>query len=49
MAACNDKNPPAFNRSTDEYSKWKKKFNVWKNITDLEKKKTRWLFAIEVG
>ena len=39
MAACNDKNPPAFNRSTDEYSKWKKKFNVWKNITDLEKKK----------
>ena len=39
MAAFNDKTPPAFNRLSDDYSKWKKKFNIWKTITDLDKKK----------
>ena len=39
MAAFNDKTPPAFNRQSDDYSKWKKKFNIWKGITDLDKRK----------
>ena len=39
MAAFNDKIPPAFNRGSDDYTKWKKKYNIWKTITDLEKKK----------
>ena len=39
MAAFNDKTPPAFNRLSDDYSKWKKKFNIWKTITDLDKRK----------
>ena len=31
--------PPSFNRSTDNYTKWRKKFDIWQGVTDVEKTK----------
>ena len=31
------KSPPTFNKKRDEYSKWKKLYNVWEAITKVEK------------
>ena len=30
-----EKVPPAFNKKTDDYTRWKKKFDVWEIITDV--------------
>ena len=39
MASFTEKTPPAFNGKTDDFSKWKWKYDIWKNITDVDKKK----------
>jgi hypothetical protein len=31
-----EKTPPAFDRKNDDYRKWKNKFNLWKEVTDVE-------------
>ena len=42
MAANNtfsERSPPSFDKNRDDYPKWKKKFNLWETITEVEKKK----------
>ena len=34
-----DKAPPPFDKERDDFKKWLKKFNIWKSITDVDKKK----------
>ena len=34
-----DKYPPTFNRSVDDYSRWKKKLVLWQSITEVTKKR----------
>ena len=34
-----ERSPPPFDKNRDDYPKWKKKFNLWETITDIEKKK----------
>lgn len=34
-----NKAPPPFDKEKDDYQKWLKKFNIWKSITDVNKKK----------
>ena len=46
--AFSEKTPPAFNRNSDDYSKWRKKFEVWQSITDVEKKKQGGLLTLRV-
>ena len=36
-SAFTDKTPPSFNRSSDDYTKWKKKFDIWQTVTDVPK------------
>ena len=38
MSGISSKSPPGFNRQIDEYSKWKKLYQVWEAITKEEKK-----------
>ena len=33
------KTPPSFDRTVDDYVKWKRKFELWQTVTDVEKKK----------
>ena len=33
------KTPPSFDRASDDYVKWKRKFELWQTVTDVEKKK----------
>ena len=34
-----EKIPPSFDKKVDNYAKWSKKFKIWQNITEVEKKK----------
>ena len=43
-----EKSPPAFNRSTDEYDKWKKKFDVWQLITEVPKARQGGLLILKL-
>ena len=43
-----DKSPPPFNSSTDDYSKWKQKFKLWKEITEVDKKKQAALMTLRL-
>jgi len=42
------KTPPAFNRRTDDYDKWKKKFRIWQSITDEENTKQGGLLVFQL-
>ena len=46
MALCNT--PPSFNKDTDNYSKWKKKLDIWLNITDIAKVKRGGLIILRL-
>lgn len=39
MSSFSDKTPPSFDKRTDDFSKWRKKFWLWSNITEVEKRK----------
>ena len=43
-----EKSPPGFNRSTDEYDKWKKKFDVWQLITEVPKARQGGLLILKL-
>ena len=34
-----DKTPPNFSAKYDDYTKWKRKLNLWKSVTEVDKKK----------
>ena len=34
-----DKFPPTFNRSVDDYNRWKKKLSLWQSVTEVPKKR----------
>ena len=38
-SAFSDKTPPSFNRNIDDYTKWRRKFNIWQTVTDVVKAK----------
>ena len=43
-----DKTPPCFNAKYDDYSKWKRKLNLWKSVTEVEKKKHAGLILLRL-
>ena len=43
-----EKTPPAFDKEKDNYIKWKKKFNLWRSITDVEKVKHGGLLTLRL-
>lgn len=43
-----DKTPPAFNRTTDVYAKWKRQFELWQAITDVAKAKQGVLLVLRL-
>ena len=47
-SAFSQKTPPAFNRNSDDYSKWRKKFEVWQAITDVAKEKHGGLLTLRL-
>ena len=47
-SAFSEKTPPAFNRNSDDYSKWRKKFEVWQAITDVAKEKQGGLLTLRL-
>ena len=47
-AAFSEKSPPSFNRATDDYTKWKTKFNLWREITDVAVEKRTTLMVLRL-
>lgn len=43
-----EKSPPPFNGSTDDYTKWKTKFQLWREIADVAKTKQAVLMALKL-
>ena len=46
--AFSEKTPPAFDKNKDDYSKWKRKFEVWQSITDVVNTKQGGLLALRL-
>ena len=40
------KTPPSFNKNTDDYAKWRKKFQTWSNVTEAPKTKQGGLLVL---
>ena len=40
------KTPPSFNKNTDDYAKWRKKFQIWSNVTEAPKTKQGGLLVL---
>ena len=47
-AEFSEKSPPPFNRATDDYIKWKTKFKLWKDITDVPVAKQTTLMVLRL-
>ena len=43
-----EKTPPAFDRKTDNYEKWKQRFKIWQSITDVNKTKQGGLLVLRL-
>ena len=46
--AFTEKTPPPFNKSKDDYGKWKKKLSLWQTITEVDKKKQGGLITLRL-
>ena len=42
------KTPPPFNAKTDDYCKWKKKFEIWESITEVAETKRGGLLVLRL-
>ena len=47
-AVFSDKTPPPFNRMTDDYLKWKRKLELWCDITDVAAEKQATLTVLRL-
>ena len=43
-----DKVPPPFNGNTDDFAKWKRKYELWKQITEVAPTKQRSLLVLRL-
>lgn len=43
-----DKTPPPFDKKVDNYAKWKKKFGIWQNITEVNAAKQGGLLILRL-
>ena len=43
-----EKSPPPFNRSKDDYIRWKTKFHLWREITEVAKTKQAALLVLRL-
>jgi hypothetical protein len=46
VASFSEKTPPGFDRKSDVYDKWKKRFQLWRDITDVTKAKQGGLLVL---